>query len=51
MQDEKYENIKIFHHCSPHYHKQANACFLMGAFMIVCYHYTAEDAWGLFQSI
>jgi cell division cycle 14 len=20
----------------------------MGAFMIVCYHYTAEDAWNLF---
>ena len=51
MKDSKYDGIRIFHHCSPHYNKQANACFLMGAFMVVCYHYTAEEAWALFSSI
>ncbi len=49
MKDPKNAGVRIFHHCSPRYNKQANACFLMSAFMVVCYEYTAEKAFEPFQ--
>ena len=51
MKDDKYRDVKIFHHCSPHFQKQSNACYLMGAFMMVCYGYTAEEAWHPFKHL
>eukprot|EP00347_Sterkiella_histriomuscorum_P017625 403348622 len=51
MRDEKFKSDKIFHHCSPHFQKQTNACFLMGAFMIVCFGKTAEEAWHPFKHL
>ncbi len=49
--DKKYRGIKIFHHCSPKFHMQANACFLMTAFLVVCYYKTAKQAMSYFTKV
>jgi cell division cycle 14 len=35
LADPKYKDVKLFHFSSTKFDKQANAAFLMGAFMIV----------------
>lgn len=51
LKDKKYQGIRIFHHCSPTFNKKANACFLMSAFLIVCFKLTAEQAWQPFAKM
>ena len=48
MNDQQYQQYKIYHYTSLDYAKQANAAFLMGAFLIVCLKKSAQDAWKLF---
>lgn len=45
MNDSQYKNFKIYHYTSLNYDKQANAAFLMGAFMIIVLKKSAEEAW------
>jgi cell division cycle 14 len=35
LSDERYKNVKLFHYTSTKTDKNANAAFLMGAFMVV----------------
>ena len=49
QQSEQNQQCKIFHHCSTHYAKMANACFLMGSFMVVCLGFSADEAWAKFR--
>jgi cell division cycle 14 len=49
MRDEKYSKTVIFHHCTPTFQKQANAAFLMCAYLVVCERFSAEEAWSLFE--
>lgn len=48
MNDTQYKNFKIYHYTSLNYDKQANAAFLMGAFMIIVLKKGAEEAWQVF---
>ena len=48
-QESHYKDAKIFHFCSMKQDKQANALFLMGAFMIVALKQSAEVTWEQFQ--
>lgn len=48
LSDPKYSDSKIFHYTSTRFDKQANSCFLMGAFMVVVLKMCAEDAWDTF---
>lgn len=49
VHDKKYSKYKIYHYTSLVKEKQANAAFLMGAFMIICLGFNAEDAWKMFN--
>jgi hypothetical protein len=40
--------MRVFHYCSNKFGQQANACFLMGAFMVVVLKQSAEVAWEAF---
>ena len=42
MADPQYKNYKLFHYSSNKFDKQANAAFLMGAFMIVALNQKAS---------
>lgn len=35
LADERFKDVKLFHYCSNMFDKQANAAYLMGAFMVV----------------
>jgi len=48
LADERFKDIKLFHYCSNAFDKQANAAYLMGAFMIVILKQSAEVAWEAF---
>jgi len=48
LADERYKDVKLFHYTSNMFDKQANAAFLMGAFMIVILRQSAEVAWEAF---
>ena len=48
MSDSQYASYKIYHYTSLDYAKQANAAFLMGAFMIINLKKSAEEAWKVF---
>jgi cell division cycle 14 len=48
LKDKKNQGVKIFHHCAPNFAKQANAAFLMSAFLVVCFKSSAEQAWQPF---
>jgi hypothetical protein len=41
--------VKIYHFCSNKFDKQANACYLMGAFMIIVLKQSAETVWEIFS--
>ena len=43
-----YSKYKIYHYTSLEKEKQANAAFLMGAFMIIVLGYNAAEAWKVF---
>lgn len=49
ISDKKYSKYKIYHYTSTDFAKQANAAYLMGAYLVVIHKRTAEDAWALFQ--
>lgn len=42
--------MKIYHYCSNKFEKQANAAFLMGAFMVIVLKQSAESIWDIFES-
>lgn len=44
------EHKQIVHHCSTHFQKQANACFLMCAYQVVCMGRTPEEPFEPFKS-
>ena len=46
MNDPQYQSYKIYHYTSLDYAKQANAAFLMGAFMIIVLKKSADEAWA-----
>jgi cell division cycle 14 len=48
LSDERYKNVKLFHSTSTKFDKQANACFLMGAFMVVVLKQAPEVIWEAF---
>ena len=48
LSDERYKDVKLFHYASNRFDKQANACYLMGAFMVVILRQSAEVAWEAF---
>jgi cell division cycle 14 len=43
------QNVKIIHHCSTHYQKQANACFLICAYQVMHLNKTPEQALAPFS--
>lgn len=43
-----YSKYKIYHYTSLEKEKQANAAFLMGAYMIICLKFNAAEAWKVF---
>ena len=49
MNDAQYQNYKIYHYTSLDYAKQSNSAFLMGAFMIIVLHKSADEAWQTFR--
>lgn len=49
MKSKKYNKYKIYHYTSTEKEKQANAAFLMGAFMIIVLKYNANKAWEVFK--
>ena len=51
MKDEKYNKVKIFHHCGVTYNKRANACLLMCSFLVICCGFSPEEAWKPFEVI
>ena len=51
MQNSKYKNYKIFHYTSLDYKKRANSAYLMCAYLIICKHKTAEEAWAYFSNV
>ena len=48
LADPTYKDYKLFHYCSNKFDKQANAAFLMGAFMIIILKKPAREAWEVF---
>lgn len=48
INDQQYSTYKIYHYTSLDYAKQANAAFLMGAFMIIILGKSAKEAWKVF---
>ena len=48
LADERFKDVKLFHYCSNMFDKQANAAYLMGAFMVVILKQPAEVAWEAF---
>ena len=48
VQDKTYSKYKIYHYTSLDSAKQANAAYLMGAFMGIVLKKTAEEAWKVF---
>lgn len=49
LTSEEFKSSKIYHHTSLNKEKQANAAFLMGAYMIIILKYTSEEAWEKFS--
>lgn len=49
LADPTYKNYKLFHYSSNKFDKQANAAFLMGAFMIIILKVKASAVWDLFE--
>ena len=50
LSDPNYKKHKIYHYASLDYAKQANAAYLMGAFMVIILKRTAEEAWKVFSA-
>lgn len=48
LADDRYKDVKLFHYTSNLFDKQANAAYLMGAFMVVILRQPAEVAWEAF---
>lgn len=48
VSDKKYAKYKIYHYTSLVKEKQANAAFLMGAFMVIILGMNADEAWNYF---
>ena len=51
MTNPDFKKHKIFHYTSLDYKKRANAAYLMGAYMVIFMHKTAEEAWAYFQDV
>ena len=51
LRDQKYSENRVFHYCtsSEPGAKMVNGAFLMGAFMIIILHLSAEDAFAKFE--
>jgi len=50
VDNKEFKTKKIYHYTSLDYAKQANAAFLMGAFMIIILKKPATEAWNAFLS-
>lgn len=48
LTNKDFSKSKIYHHTSLNKEKQANAAFLMGAYMIIVLGYTSDEAWEKF---
>jgi cell division cycle 14 len=48
LADERYKNCKLFHYTSTKQDRQANAAYLMGAFMVVVLKMPADIVWEAF---
>ena len=48
LADPKFKDVKLFHYTSTRFDKQANAAYLMGAFMVVILKMSAEAVWEAF---
>lgn len=48
VSDKNFSKYKIYHYTALNKEKQANAAFLMGAFMIIILNFNAEEAWKKF---
>ena len=51
MQNPKFQKNKILHYTSLDFRKRANAAYLMGAYLVICKHKTAEEAWDYFSEV
>ena len=50
LKDKNYADNRVFHYCdSEKPDKMVNGAFLMGAFMVIILHMSAEDAFAKFQ--
>lgn len=49
LADPAYKDVKLFHYCSNKFDKQANAAYLMGAFMVIILKVEASAAWEVFE--
>ena len=49
MGSSKYEKYKIYHYTTTDKEKQANAAFLMGAYMIIVMKKNSREAWKVFK--
>ena len=49
MQNPDFKKHKIYHYTSLDFKKRANAAYLMGAYLVICKHKKAEEAWDFFQ--
>ena len=49
MDSKTYSKYKIYHYTSLDLEKQANAAYLMGAFMIISLGFNAQEAWKVFK--
>ena len=49
QKQQKSQGFKVIHHCSTHFQKQANACFLLCAYQIICLNRTSDQAWAPFK--
>ena len=49
LADPQYKDYKIIHHCSNKFDKQANAAYLMGAFMVIVLKVKPSAIWDLME--
>ena len=51
MQNPDFKKHKIYHYTSLDFKKRANAAYLMGAYLVICKHKKAEEAWDFFANV
>ena len=51
MLNPDFKKHKIYHYTTLDFRKRANAAYLMGAYLVICKHKTAEEAWEYFANV